>query len=204
MNRALRRFLRYYKWHLIFALLVVICLAFVYTNMTANDEPDLTIAYVGTQYINTQSFMDYKAEIELLIKDANGDGKKLAAVSANTGDLQRDIDEAFFEIVESGSYDIYVASEKTFSSYKDKKAFVSTDEYITFGEGKFDTLSDSSGRTYAVSLKDNTLAKRLGFMDTTDLYIAAAVGKEETLSDFKKNGRNIAGYIIDNKEKYTY
>lgn len=203
MRRFLRRFFRYYKWHLFFSLLVLICILFVYSNMTSQIEPDLTFGYVGSHYINTQSFVDYKAELELLLKDANGDGKKLAAITASTGDLQRDIDEVFKEMVESENYDIYVASKETFENYEDKSAFSSSESYIVFDEEKFDTLKDSDDRIYAVSLEDNTLAKRLGFLNTEGLYISVAEVKDKPLTDFKKNGRNITGYIIDNKAKYT-
>lgn len=163
------------------------------------------VSYAGTRYINTQSFMDSKAELELLLKDANGDGKKLAGIYARTGDLQRDIDEVFAEMVDTGAYDIYIADKETFKNYKDKKAFASSSSYVTFGEKKYDTLKDSSGRIYAVSIEDNTLAERLGFVDTKGLYIAAsAADKKGTVTDYKKNGRNITGYIIENKEKYNY
>lgn len=205
MRHALRRFIRYYKWHLIFLTLVLVCLLFVYNNMTTQISPDLMVSYAGTRYINTQSFMDSKAELELLLKDANGDGKKLAGIYARTGDLQRDIDEVFAEMVDTGAYDIYIADKETFKNYKDKKAFASSSSYVTFGEKKYDTLKDSSGRIYAVSIEDNTLAERLGFVDTKGLYIAAsAADKKGTVTDYKKNGRNITGYIIENKEKYNY
>ena len=204
MRRALRRFIRYYQWHLIFSLLVLVCLLFVYNNMTAQVSPDLTIAYAGTRYINTQDFMDCKAEIELLLKDANGDEKKLAGIYARTGDLQRDINEVFAEIVDSGAYDIYIADKETFESYEDKTAFASSNTYVTFGEKEYSTIQDSSGRIYAVSIEDNTIAERMGFVNTKGLYIAAsAANKKGDITDFKKNGRNITGYIIENKEKYN-
>ena len=205
MRRALSTFIRYYKWHLFFLLLIIVCLLFVYNNMTAQVYPDLTVSYAGTKYINTQSFMDAKEELELLLKDANGDGKKVASVYARTGDLQRDIDEAFTEIVETGAYDIYIADKQTFKNYKDKTAFAETSSYVTFGEKKFDTLKDSSGRVYAVSIENNTLAERLGFVNTEGLYIAASeADKKGNITDYKKNGRNITGYIIENKEKYKF
>ena len=203
MRRALRRFIRYYKWHLIFLSLIIVCLLFVYNNMTAQVSPDLTVSYAGTKYINTQSFMDNKAELELLLRDANDDGKKLAGVYARTGDLQRDIDEVFKEMVDTGAYDIYIADKETFKNYENKEAFADTSSYITFGEKKYDALKDSSGRTYAVSIENNTLAERLGFVDTEGLYIAAsAANKKGEITEYKKNGRNITGYIIENKEKY--
>ena len=173
--------------------------------MTAQVSPDLTVSYAGTKYINTQSFMDAKAEIELLLKDANDDGKKLASVYSRTGDLQKDIDEVFAEMVDTGAYDIYIADKETFESYENKEAFADTSSYITFGEKKYDTLEDSSGRTYAVSIENNTLAKRLGFVNTEGLYIAASqADKKGKITDYKKNVRNITGYIIENKEKYKF
>ena len=198
----MRGFIRYYKWHLLFSLLVFVCIVFIYVSLTTQTSPDMTIGYAGDKYINIQTFNDNKAEIELLLHDANDDGKKTANFVTYTADLQKDIDEAFAELIDSGDYDIYIASKETFKAYKDKKAFADAATYVSFGEKEYDTLKDSSGRIYATSLKDNTLARRLGIVEPEGLYIAAANDDDGELTSFKKNGRNLTGYIIDSKEKY--
>ena len=91
----MRHFIRYYKWHLLFSLLVLVCIIFIYVSLTTQTSPDMTIGYAGNKYINIQTFNDNKAEIELLLHDANDDGKKTANFVTYTADLQKDIDEAF-------------------------------------------------------------------------------------------------------------
>ena len=196
----MKQFINYYKWHLLFLLIIIICLSFAFINMTSTTEPDLTICYIGTGYVNVQTFNDRSDNIEKILADANNDDKNLANLYAYTMDFQDDLDETFSDMVDSGEYDIYITNKKAFNTFEDKSKFVTANEYISDIEsGKYETIKDKSGRIYAVSLKDNDYAKDLGFMDTTDLYIAVAEnndeeGQEPSVS--RKNGRNIALYII--------
>lgn len=195
----MKSFIRYYKWHLIFLLLIIVCIVFIFVNMTSTTQPDLIVGYIGTSYVNVQTFNDNKYEIELLLRDANDDSKKLAEMYAYAVDLQSDLDETFAEMVDSGDYDIYITTREAFEVFEDKSAFVTANEYVNLGTKEIDTLKDKSGRTYAVSLQDNEYAKKLGIMDTTELFIAVADADTEDgeeLPGSRKNGRNIAGYII--------
>ena len=196
----MRRFFRYYKWHVFFFLLIVVCLSFVLFNMTISTTPDLIIGYVGDRYVNAQTFNDNKSTIELLLKDVNGDKKMTASLLPYTADLQSDIDTLLVEMLDAGSYDIYIASEETFENCEDKSLFANAEEYITFGSSEIKTLKDKTGRIYAISIDGNEFVKRMGILDSTDLYIAVALDKDKKeMSDNRKNGRNITGYIIDNK-----
>lgn len=196
----MRRFFKYYKWHIFFAILIIVCLSFVLFNMTVSTAPDLVIGYVGDRYVNSQTFNDNKSTIELLLKDVNKDDKRTASMIPYTADLQSDIDELLFEMLDTGSYDIYIASKETFENCEDKSLFAGAEEYINFGTSEIKTLKDEKGRIYATSIEDNEFVKRMGILDSTDLYIAVALDKdEEEMSDNRKNGRNITGYIIDNK-----
>jgi len=195
-----RRFFRYYKWHVFFFLLIVVCLSFVLFNMTISTTPDLIIGYVGDRYVNAQTFNDNKSTIELLLKDVNGDKKMTASLLPYTADLQSDIDTLLVEMLDAGSYDIYIASEETFENCEDKSLFANAEEYITFGSSEIKTLKDKTGRIYAISIDGNEFVKRMGILDSTDLYIAVALDKDKKeMSENRKNGRNITGYIIDNK-----
>lgn len=196
----MKAFIRYYKWHIVFALLVITCIGFMLVNMASQVDSDLIIGYVGTNYVNVQNFNDRKSEIELLLKDTTGDDKRVANMVAYTADLQSDIDEHLQEMVDDDSYDIYIASKDTFAAFPDKSAFVDAEAYVNFGENAPDTLKDSSGRVYATSLAENEFIRDLGVVDTTGLYIAVAMDKDgEEISDKRKNARNIAGYIIDRR-----
>ena len=196
----MRDFIDFYKWHLLFLLLIIICFIFAFTNMTSSTEPDITIGYIGTNYVNVQTFNDNKSDIEKVLADANDDDKTIAQMNAYTVDLQSDLDETFVDMVDSGDYDIYISNKEAFKTFEDKSQFVTANEYISDIESdKYETIKDKSGRIYAVSLKDNDYAKRLGIMDTTDVYIAVAVSDPEggeKISASRKNGKNIALFII--------
>ena len=70
-------------------------------------------------------------------------------------------------------------------------------------KGNVETISDSNGRIYAVSLEGNTYIEMLGLRDTTGLYIAAADFEDEKLSDYEKNGINIANFIVESRKNYN-
>lgn len=196
----MKSFINYYKWHLFFLLIIIICFIFAFTNMTIPIEPDVTIGYIGTNYINVQTFNDNKSEIENVLADANADDKTSAQMYAYTVDLQSEIDEIFVEMVDSGDYDIYISNKEAFESFEDKSQFVTVNEYISDIESdKYETIKDKSGRIYAVSLKDNDYAKKLGILDTADAYIAVAVSDTEDGEEYstsRKNGKNIALFIV--------
>lgn len=198
----MRHLIRYYKWHLLFSLVVLVCITFIFVSLTTRTSPDMTIGYTGTKFINRQMFNDNKSEIELLLHDANEDGKKTANFVTYTIDMQKDINETFSQMIESEEYDIYIASRETFESCEDKNVFVDASSYIDFSQKELETLEDASGRIYATSLTDNSIAERLGVVDPTGLYIAAAADKDKEPTAYRKNGRNLAGYIVDNKSKY--
>lgn len=195
----MRRFIDYYKWHLIFLLLVLICLGFMLLNMTSTTEPDLVIGYIGMNYVNVQTFNDNKAEIELLLRDSNDDGERLTSMYAYAVDLENDLHDTFAEMIDADNYDIYITTKSALKKAEDKSVFVTASEYVNLSGKDIATLKDKSGRVYAVSLEDNEYLKKMGIMNTADLYIAVAQSesdKEGNLPGNRKNGRNIAGYII--------
>ena len=73
----MRSFLKFYKWHIMFIILVLGCILWALSSVTTKVEPDLIIGYTGTAYVNEQAYSDnQKTEIDLLLHDANGDNKK--------------------------------------------------------------------------------------------------------------------------------
>lgn len=195
--RNLKRFFRFYKWHLFFLALISICVIFVFSNLTQNKDPDLTLCYVAKSYINVQTFNDNKKTIELLLHDANGDNEKTVSIGAYAVDLESDLLETFDKLVEKDSYDIFIAERTAFKNHSDKSIFITATDYVNLSTSPLETLKDDDGRVYAVSLENNDFVKRLGIVDSTDLFIAAVGAKDgKELSTARKNGRNIAGYIL--------
>lgn len=190
-----RKFVDYYKWHMIFFLIILVCIIFIVTSMTRNIDPDVTIGYIATPYVRIEDFDNNKAKFEHLLHDANGDGKKSAELLDYTVDKQDDINELFVDMIDSKSYHIYILPKEAFLAYKDKSAFAS----VSVKETNIETLEDENGRTYAYSIEGNSYAESLGFINTDNLFIAAANFGEDELSTEEKNGINITKEIIERR-----
>lgn len=187
--------------YLAFGLLVLVCFLFVGFKLIWKTEPDLRISYASTEYMNTQTFSDTIGEVEILLRDANGDGKRKAGVEAYYSKDNAEVLKKLEQYISSDSYDIYISTKEAFESVKDKSVFVDSGKYYVLGTYGNDVLEDENGRVYAVSLKDNTVAEYFGILSNENLFIAAAQDLGDTTT-FRKNGMNISGYIIENKSKY--
>ena len=194
----MRDFIRYYKWHLIFFLIVAICTVYVVVKVTEDKSADLIVGYFGTQYANDQTFNDNFPMWKELLHDYNEDGEKKAAMYTIIYDRQRDIDDDFPDVVDSDQYDLYISTKETFENFEDKTRFEDVEAYLDTQGEKAPMLKDSSGRIYAVSIEDNDYATYMGLNSSKDIYIAvAAPQKGDELTTNKKNARNIAQYIIE-------
>lgn len=194
-KRQFRNFINYYKWHFIFFLIILVCVVFILSSVTRNIDPDITIGYIATPYVNIEDFDNNKAIFEHLLHDANADGKKNAKLIDYTVDKQSDINELFVDMISSKSYHIYILPKEAFLAYKDKSAFAS----VSVKAANTETLKDENGRIYAYSIEGNTYAENLGFINTDNLFIAAANFGEEELSTEEKNGMNITKEIIERR-----
>ena len=202
-RRTFRDFVSFYKWHLIFIAIVFICLSFMGGRFFSKVEGDLRISYSATEHMNAQTFSDMKGEFELLIRDANGDGDKKASVETFATENIDDVITSLKKNITSDKFDIYIADKEAFEAIGDKSVFADSKRYFIAENSKIDTLSDENGRIYAVSLRGNSLAKACGISENENLYIAAAKDKGEVETTHRKNGMNISGYIIENRNKYN-
>ena len=190
-------FFKYYIWHIVFSVLILACIIFLFISFTTTSSSDVLIGYIGTKYINIQTFEDSKAQFEILLQDSNDDDKKTAYMVANIFDKQKDVDEAFADAVDNYTYNIYIATKSTFENFKDKSKFEDAETYMNVNEKKHVVLKDSSGRVYAISIEDNEFTTSLGINEPEDLYIAVAAPEDaEDISQNIKNARNITQYLI--------
>lgn len=194
----MREFINYYKWHLIFFLIIAVCTTYVVVKVTEDKSPDLVVGYFGTQYANDQTFNDNLPMWKELLHDSNEDGEKKAIMHTFIYDRQRDIDEDFVDVVDSDQYDLYISTKETFENFEDKTRFEDVETYINTQGEKAPMLKDSKGRIYAISIEDNEYANYMGLNSSKDIYIAVAAPKKgDELTTNQKNARNIAQYIID-------
>ncbi len=202
-KKSFSGFVSFYKWHIIFTLIVFICLSFMGGKFFSKVEGDLRIGYSATVHMNAQTFSDMKGEFELLIRDANGDEDKKASVETFASENIEDVINSLKSNIKSDKFDIYIADKEAFEAIEDKSVFADSKRYFIAENSRLDTLKDKDGRIFAVSLRDNSLAKACGISENENLYIAAAKDKGSGESTHRKNGMNISGYIIENRNKYN-
>ena len=193
--------MRFYRWHIIFTILVIIALIFVLNGMRKSNSADLRIAFVADTYVNTQNFKANGTELELLLRDADGNEKKELIFENFYFDNAKERAKKLDQLIEEDEWDLYIADKEAFEGVKNKNGFIEAD-YLPQSGSEIASLKDEKGRVYAASIKGNTIIKRLGIYEADNLYIAPASGKEKEASQFRKNGRNICYYILENKEKY--
>ena len=195
-----RSIFSYYKWHIIFFILIIICIVFVTFSFTTSYESDLVIGFIGTTYVHEQSFEDNQSDINKLLNDANNDGSKYSTFSVNRANKQKEVDNLLDQAIEADAYHIYITTKEAFLNRKDKKPFAT----LSKPSENVDTLKDSQGRIYAVSLDNNTyVSSILGIRDPKDMYIAVASSGKKDYTDFEKNAINIANYIVESRKNYN-
>lgn len=200
MRSPLMRRIMYYKWHIF---VIVFCLISAYIIHAGNDEKsDLRFVFISDGYMNVQNFKDNKGEIELLLNDSDGNGKKVASLSTYHEKTPEDAAKRMKEFIKNGQFDIYISNKEAFEKIEDKSVFESTDSFLIDRE-EYTYLSDSTGRNYGVSLDSNSLAERIGINQTKNMYIAVRINYDgDERAATMKNAMNISGYIIKNKNKY--
>ena len=193
--------MRFYRWHFIFMILVIIALVFVFNGMKKSDDADLRIAFVADTYANTQNFKANGSELELLLRDADENGKRELMIESFYLDNASERAKKLEQLIDEDKWDLYIADKEAFMSVENKNGFIEAN-YLPQSGVEVDTLEDENGRIYAASIKGNTIIKRLGIYEADNLYIAPALGKEKESSLYRKNGRNICYYVLENREKY--
>ena len=195
----MKAFLNYYKWHIFFFALFIVCTLVFTISSCRKNEPDLVINVISTGRINVQAFDDRKAPLlKLLSHDADGDGEKTMQLYSYPFDRQTDMNEAFEILATPADSDIVITTKETLISFENKDLFVDMKEFVSgIDTDKYTTLKDDSGKIYAASLEGNDYIKDMGFYDTTGLYIAVISDEDgDEISKEKKNARNITLAII--------
>ena len=194
--------LGYYKWHIIFGIIILICVLFAVGSIFNKTPADMKIAYFSEKHMNVQYFRDAKEEIELLLHDANRDSIRYADVEAFSSKKAEELSGKLAQFIESKECTMIIADKNVFESVADKSVFQEVTGYM-IKDDDLSYLTDENEKLYATSLENNSVVKRLGMVENQNLYVAVLIKTEngEKTSDMK-NAMNISGYIIENKNKY--
>jgi len=194
--------MRFYRWHIFFAIIVIAAAVFVFEATKKETGADLRVAFIADTYVNTQNFKANGKELELLLRDADKNGEKELYIESFHFEKASERSKKLEELISEDKWDIYIADKEAFEGVKNKDGFIEAD-YIPSKGTEIKTLEED-GKVYAANLFGNTIIKRLGIYEAENLYMAPAKGKEKEASTFRKNGRNICYYILENREKYIY
>lgn len=195
--------MRFYKWHIFFALIVIAAAVFIFESVQKEIGGDLRVAFVADTYVNTQNFKVNGSELELLLRDADENGKRELYIESFHSDDAKERSKKLEELIKEDKWDLYIADKEALEGVENKGGFIEAD-YLPQKGAEVKTLTDEDGKVYAANLAGNSIIKRLGVYESENLYMAPAQGREKEASTFRKNGRNICYYILENREKYMF
>ncbi|MDO4563543.1 MAG: hypothetical protein Q4C12_06875 [Clostridia bacterium] len=202
-QKKAENFWYYYKWHTIASVAIIITLFLGIKSCVDKVEPDVSIAYIASGYVNTEMFDDGKRALEKLVGDINGDGKEDVFLNAimfsdevNPQMTAALTTKAMFAIA-AGESRVYILDLEHCETYADSGAFEPLEKL-----GYTDGLRNEKGELYAVRLEHNERLNKLGFNDKIELYAALRVIAEtdagnKNIENITQGARKIFEYIMN-------
>lgn len=204
----------YYKAHVIATIFIVIVIGITFRDCANNVSPDISIAYIGDKYIAeelSQSIKEILSDSET-IKDANGDGKYVAAFTPLTvsdeirGEQDIAIQQKIMIMLAAGEIQVFIVNRTYLEIFIKQGAFLPIDSIVQeYGidinenpEIKFKSEDSVEEKIYAIPLQENKFFNELGF-NTKDSYIAVRVYNEKDIKNEKKKAMMDNAYSIVNK-----
>ncbi|MCD8048099.1 MAG: hypothetical protein LUG52_00560 [Clostridia bacterium] len=168
------------KWQKIaLVIIVVLGVAVCVKSCVDKTDADLKIAYIGYDFIVSDTFDENADEISSLVGDINGDGEAIVdiiEISFNDSLSESDLENSRQKktsALGSGTSRLYLI-DKEFIDAEASSDYEIFADISSLGEG----ITNSAGQTVAISLEDNEKVKLLGVRDTTDLCLALRVVSE--------------------------
>ncbi len=189
----------YYKWHTIVGIFIAIVLIISLKDCSNRVDPDLSIVYIGENYIKDEVAEQLKDYLSEHIKDINANDK-VEIVFLPLVVPEKPVSEQDFVIHQrimleyaAGDSLIYFIDKNNLNKAITQGAFQSLDELI---EKEISYINETSlvklkleeeteEHTYAISLENNEFMRDIGF-PTKDLYMAQRTIREKEKKDEKK------------------
>jgi hypothetical protein len=167
----------YYKIHTFAGIFALIVAVVTIRDCAARVTPDLGVMFV-TQTAAVPQEIDWNAETEAFLADANGDGKKelLAQTLVLPTEAQSEQDMMLAQKVDlefaAGDTTLFIFDRACLESYATRDAFEPLGAFLDVSRlPAEDVFTNESGTPVAVSLKNSERAKALG-VKADDLYAA--------------------------------
>ncbi len=191
------------KYKVILALIVAVGIAVSIKSCVDREEPDLTIAYVGHDFVNMTLFEENRGELEEIIGDVDGNGKavcEMVEISFNENLSTADLSNARQKLanaVGQGSARVYIMEKSFVEDNKDNEVFADL-SYLS-GDG----ITNSEGETVGIDVSGSEIPAMLGIENTQELYLAVRKVSEmdhvwdKNIDETDAAARRAAEYILN-------
>ncbi|MBR5535634.1 MAG: hypothetical protein IKU60_03190 [Clostridia bacterium] len=188
------------KWALIIAVVIGILVAV--KSCVDKREPDITLAYIGDNFIDRSMYDENVDCLHSVCRDVNSDGEihvDIMEISYNESLGQSDRQNADGKLMNAigyGAARVYFIEEK-YAMKNASGGFFADISHL--GEG----FKNADGQTVAISIKDNEKAESLGIDTSGEIYLAVRVISEvDNITDKNINAKHslamdIAEYILN-------
>lgn len=194
-------------WHKIaIAVIVVVGIAVCVKSCVDKKEPDLTMAYIGKQFVNRDVYEENVKDLYGACKDITGDGEisiDIMEISYNDELSHADKSNAnqkMTNAIGNGAARVYFIEKE----YVEKNLEVGVFEDLTdFDVSGGKAVRDSSGKVVAIGVEGNKKVRALGIEPTDELYVA--IRKITEMDEFwvkdvktqNESARNVVKYILE-------
>ncbi len=195
-------------WHKIaIAIIVIVGVIVCVKSCMDRKSPDLTIAYIGEDFVNRESYDENVTKLYPFCSDITGDGGisiDIMEISYNDELSHSDksnSNQKMTNAVGNGAARLYFIEEEYVTKNLDVDVFY---DMTNLYDGKRNVITNSSGQIVAISVKGSKKVAELGIEPKENLYIA--IRKITEMDDFwvdsvkeqNASAINIAKYILDN------
>lgn len=191
------------RYKVILALIVAVGIIVSIKSCVDREEPDLTIAYVGYDFVNMTLFEENRGEVEEIIGDVDGDGKavcEMVEISFNENLTSADLSNSKQKLtnaVGQGSARVYIMEKSFVENNKDNEVFADL-SYLS-GDG----ITNSEGETVGIDVSGSEMLAMLGIENTEGLYLAVRKVSEmdsvwdKDIDETDAAARRAAEYILN-------
>jgi hypothetical protein len=216
-KKKIENFWYYYKIHTFVGIFVAIMLLITLKDCANNVVPDITISYVGKNYIADEVGQKLKEKLSGVIQDINNDKKKELLFQPMTlsDEIRSEQDIAMQQKVmvtfAAGDTQIFLMDKTNFLRFAEQGAFQPLDDVAAKcgvdinknPEIKLTARETTEAHVYGVPLEGNSMLEEIGFK-TKDTYIALRIlGEKDKQNEKKKVLYNNVYEIFQEIVKYN-
>lgn len=177
---------KHYK--IIFAVIAAVGVLISVKSCIDRKKADLTIAYIGYDFIDKTVFASNSADLCANVGDIDGDGTaRVAVMEISFSERLNDADftnsqKKMASAVGSGAARVYLIDKAFAEKIKSSMVLAPLTEFADEG------IKDPDGNIVAVDISDNPRLKEMGVSDTEDMYLALRVVSEMDVATNKRIG----------------